>query len=731
MPQINLGHGRLETWRPVNKALLAEHVKVSDRALPAGEVFSLAPAAYPTDGATVIMEGEGYLSPAEIDRSKELIPPTAFRESLPAFMAAPALRSMHRDPIGIWTVMVLNDKGLWGRWVAYDTEKGREAKELVAGGTFRGLSVGFNPLEWPVESPDKTYLIWPKVQIVEGSLVDARANLGANLEAVSYYAKQLGRSVSDVVEYCKAIGLELTDSEIQGAPGLIGLRKKGHTMPVKLAEVDGLTEKLEAVEQLPVRVKELGSGLEKMAVTLKNIQDAAITKETVGELKTLVEKAQGDFVTAKKGFDDEVAKLRARKTVVPALQIEMKPERIKHIVGNYTASEIKNSCPGSDADMLIAYQKSIDELVMVDHLMAAGNRSYRDQNRRERMKTLKAFEPFSEFSKALDTATAGEGQEFVPTEMSGNLIELVRLESLVAPLFREVTMPSESFILDVEGADTVAELAAQVTTRVAHGSGTDEQTPGTGNITLTAVKCKGLYQVSRELDEASAVAILPFAQTKIVRSIARAWDRAIINGHKDATSAPFDTGLTFGTTDFRRAWSGLRYHQIQIGVSPDGGSYNDFTLAQARGGMKKYGVRPSDLAIISSIGGYLFRMLIDIKNIQKLNEYGSNAVVLTGELGRYLSIPIIVSEWVPEDLNSAGIYSGAGNTYTTQLLVNRSSWIQGLRRGVETTLVYDPFNDVYFVIAYKRGDFKPTVTPSTSDVVVNGIIGVNSTAAAA
>ncbi len=51
--------------------------------------------------------------------------------------------------------------------------------------------------------------------------------------------------------------------------------------------------------------------------------------------------------------------------------------------------------------------------------------------------------------RAMDTQTAGEGQEFVPTAFSPELIRRVALQRKVAALFRNIQMPTPTYTLPV------------------------------------------------------------------------------------------------------------------------------------------------------------------------------------------------------------------------------------------------------------------------------------------
>jgi hypothetical protein len=291
-------------------------------------------------------------------------------------------------------------------------------------------------------------------------------------------------------------------------------------------------------------------------------------------------------------------------------------------------------------------------------------------------------------------------------------------------------MTTPTFEVTTDGADTYATLAGETTT-VVSSLNTTEQTFGTGKMTLTAKKARGRYQISGELSEDSAVAIMPVARRYIVRSIARSHDRAIINGD-DTSGSHIDTGYTVASIDFRKAWDGLRYHLITnvdggtIGtnVAVDAGTYNLDKLTEAQANMGKYGQYPNQLVLLSSIKGYLLR-LRSLDEVITVDKYGPSATVLTGELAKVNGLPIVVTEFLEETQNATGIYDGGGvQNRTTQLIVNREMWKRGLRRDIDVRVIPNALDDVWDIVAYKRIAFAPSLTPSSSEVIVSGLYNV-------
>ena len=102
---------------------------------------------------------EGYGSVFGVrDNYDDVIAKGAFIQSLKDHKAAgtmPAMLWQHDadKPIGVWTEMVEDEKGLRIKGqLAMETVKGKEAHALLKMGALNGLSIGFMSKEWAYDS---------------------------------------------------------------------------------------------------------------------------------------------------------------------------------------------------------------------------------------------------------------------------------------------------------------------------------------------------------------------------------------------------------------------------------------------------------------------------------------------------------------------------------------------------------------------------------------------------
>jgi HK97 family phage major capsid protein len=323
--------------------------------------------------------------------------------------------------------------------------------------------------------------------------------------------------------------------------------------------------------------------------------------------------------------------------------------------------------------------------------------------------------------KGLSTGGSATGLEFIPTNFSAQLIDKWRLALRVPSLFDRISMPTKVYKLPLEGIDPITFFVAENTSDnlVDNTTHIPPSTPGTANITFTAKKLALRTVWSEESDQDSIINMGDYARNKIGQALANGDEDVDINGD---TAGTMDSDS--GTAGHRRlAWSGLR-KLTNAGAKVDFGNVDTAWLTNLRAmrmKLGKYGVQPSQLALIVSVKGYL-KMLANIPEIQTLDKYGGQAVILTGELGRIDGIPIIPSEFVREDLNASGVFDNVTTDRTIVILVNRNQFMHG-DRSLMTLRSYEaPLSDQLYAIAKHRLDFQ-TVEGSASVNVVS--VGFN------
>jgi hypothetical protein len=306
--------------------------------------------------------------------------------------------------------------------------------------------------------------------------------------------------------------------------------------------------------------------------------------------------------------------------------------------------------------------------------------------------------------RALDTDTSNEGTEWIPTGIGANLHEKVRASGRIAPLFSRIDLPTNPWKWPLEGADATAYRVAEPTSDTATKVGVS--TPGTSAATFDAEIFGGRVLFSRSLEADSALAILPFVQRKLVQAFVNAEERAILDGDTDGTHQDSDTN-TAGATDPAWAWDGLRKRALaNAATAGSNAALSVANLATVRATMGKYGLNPTELAII--IGVSSFHDIIADTNVLTVDKFGPAATILNGQLASVYGIPIIVSEYIRENLNASGVYDATTTNRTYAVLVNRNEWVMGQRMALEVEVDDSIYRETYqrVVVGFMRQDFQ-------------------------
>lgn len=352
-----------------------------------------------------------------------------------------------------------------------------------------------------------------------------------------------------------------------------------------------------------------------------------------------------------------------------------------------------------------AFREACDDVYLMSKLLKTSPRNLKSWKRLEAGAS-------SELRKAMDTANAGEGLEWVPTEFSSELADLVKLEFKVGGLFRRINMPSNPYKLPVVSSDATGYLISEE--QADSGTKITASTPGTTNVTLSAVKIAGRVLFSEELSEDSIIPIAAFVKKSLARSLAEAFEDAVLNGDTAGTHQDFDVTAA---TDARKAWDGLR-KMCQSGNKVDLGTFNTAGLRQMRQKLGKYGVMPSDLAWITGTTGAV--KMLQLAEVLTVDKYGANATVVTGEIGKFDGIPIVISEKIREDMNSNAVFDGTDQDKTAVLLVYRPGFVIGDRREVKVKTFEDIQTDQTILVATARWEFEDLYAAASNSTIAVG-----------
>ena len=283
---------------------------------------------------------------------------------------------------------------------------------------------------------------------------------------------------------------------------------------------------------------------------------------------------------------------------------------------------------------------------------------------------------------AMDSTTAGSGDELVATLEARELWMDVNLRTLVAPLVPAINMPSTPFELPRQLGDVNfypgTENSAAAATAL-----------GTGRATLEAHELVGHVPYSFTLEEDAVVAMLPEIRAGLVRNVAEVLDDVILNADETDTNNINADGATISKSDAGKGhwllgYDGILHLPLVDNVSQrniHGAGVSDDMFSEIRSKLGKYGARPSELAWVMDVNTFIRAQ--SISQFRTMDKLGPNATLLTGMLGAVEGIPVIVSEQMQlADVDGKVTDSGNVRPAGRLLIFNRTQWMQGFRRRV-------------------------------------------------
>lgn len=656
-----------------------------------------------TDGPQRIIEG--WASTNDVDRYKEIVTPEAFRETLPEYMKNSIMYFGHEWwalPIGKVISAEIRDKGLWIK--AMISETAGDIWKEIEEGILKCLSIGYRLLRWE-DDAEKEIRTLLKIDLMEISVVGIPANPNAIFEA----AKAKGLKI----EYLKTI-----------LPAQAGILQEGNMDPKLL-------------EELVARV--MAQHMEELK---KQFPDAKAANQAISEMKqavsSLVTKAELDAFAEKYKADAEAA-LKAIYAKIDQEWIRPSKKEFASSVeqakrmgftaalrdekGLPSADGFKSLFINEDPEIAAGHVGMLDRKHLVKELQQASDDllflgAYKGMTESDQdgaiiwkrpPTLLKAYAKYKrllvEFCKALDTETAGEGLEWLPTFMSGTLITGLDAERGLIKRIPRVGMPSKSWPWPLLSTKPVAYKKAEARND-ANINTIILSTAGTGNITFSA-KGVGIGSVaSGEELEDSIVPILPELQRQFRLAILAAEENAIINGDDSTTHQDTDTAAGSSAL-IQKLFKGLRYMALNASTS----SKVDLAAAISHAGLVsimekagKYGIAPQKGFFIVPYAVW-FDMLT-LTEYKTQDVFGQLAANLTGQLPRVLGSDVLPSEFMRSDLNSSGVNGASGNTKAATLYLHPDYFMVGDRRIYTVESDRMILSDQVVIVGTERIDFQ-------------------------
>ena len=305
---------------------------------------------------------------------------------------------------------------------------------------------------------------------------------------------------------------------------------------------------------------------------------------------------------------------------------------------------------------------------------------------------------------------AGVGAELIPDQFLADLHMEYEVPTVVRSLFSEVQMTSNTMLaprINRGGRPYIKGTVSSDNPALYPVS-----TVQMGQAQITAKGLATRYILDEELIEDSAVLLLPAMQRMIAKDMRDAVEDALINGdsastHQDAIASwnirgRWGAAGLGGSNDHRRLWTGLRASSFDKSTEL---SVNSIDAAKLLELISKLGEYASSDKVLIVSPEALYGSLMGLEQLITLDKFGPQATILTGQLGSIFGMPVVVSRFLSDDLETSGLFTGGGGTTTGILCVSRDSWNIFARRGISIQQEQDITSGAYNMVATERLTF--------------------------
>jgi len=279
-------------------------------------------------------------------------------------------------------------------------------------------------------------------------------------------------------------------------------------------------------------------------------------------------------------------------------------------------------------------------------------------------------------------------------------------EQQVAGLFREIAVSSGATVLPVNPDSEAAHFSSA---GAADDAGfLEDNTNGTaatgnafniGQVVLKAHRLISGTNITNDTDEQTVVAVLPMIQSAMARAHARAKDKMCLFGN----SSPAISGLA-GSNGTEQGGTPLAQDVSALG----GLAVTDFShntageiltaleVTKGRTQMGKYGVNPSDLAVI--VGTSTYYELMQDTAFADVSQVGDLSTKVNGVVGSIYGMPVIVTD----------LFTRADNKTVFQI-VNTRNYVIPRLKGVSIETDYSVVNQRTDLVASQSLGFQELV----------------------
>lgn len=640
-------------------------------------IFKLDASIKAIEGDNEELRIEGYASTDSVDRSSDVILPSAWTKGgLKNYENNPILLFNHdyNKPIGKVIEIMTDKRGLRIKGVI--SKSAGEVYHLVKEGILSTFSVGFLIKDAEYDKAADG-LVVKDAELLEVSVV----SIPCNQDATFSVAKSFD-SPEDYLNFKKQFMAPEGDLT-QGAPEDASRKTKMDENNTQDMINKAVTEALAASQKA---VKDLAD----KTATEKAASEAI--EKRVADATAKVISTSEERITAEltKRFQDNSTSLSEK---LEGLRTELaeKSEEIKNITNSKRVFADRG---GNAGDWKKTFASDMDNAFLLARITGKGYNTDFAKNLIEKANT--------------HSSVVVSSNDF-EQEVSTNIEMEIQNELVLAPKFREIAMKTASMILPIMPDSGYAEITANAgSTNATNPGGTLDTRGGTdrAGVVLTEVELRTIKMISKsylgnETEEDAIMPILPLLREAMIRQHARGVENMLLLGNLSVTGSAYPS---LSGADGLLKYASTQSRTLNTGTVNTLPALTAVRLLALRKAMGKYGLRAGDVHYVVSQRCY-FELLED-PAFQDFNLVNTLATKLTGEVGQVFGSSITVCDEFPDA--AAGAYHA--------LAVNTRNFVVPRLRGVTVESDYLVESQHRVLVTSQRLGFKEIIPNATSVV---------------
>ena len=294
--------------------------------------------------------------------------------------------------------------------------------------------------------------------------------------------------------------------------------------------------------------------------------------------------------------------------------------------------------------------------------------------------------------------TAGQGGEWVPDEFRESMYQEYMTPRTLADEFATVQVERPTVLIPRMNYGGRPFIRGTVSTDGVDDNAFLASTPQSAQATISITGLASRYRVDTDLIEDQAVQMVPMLTKQIGADLTDAYEDCLINGDARLFAASQDTGRNnwnirsrwggasfVDASDHRKTFNGLRYwcHPARKNTEIDLGGAA-LSAAKVLELISKTGEMAAAQGLMLIVSPeYFIKEFMGLSEVKTVDTFGPAATILTGQLGAIYGVPIVLSRFMGNDLNASGFYDNITKTKSGVLCVNKSSWFNYQKSGIQ------------------------------------------------